>query len=196
MKQFLLKSVLLLCALTLGGANLWAADRVKWIKTDPKDLKTGDIVVIVDTTTKVAMSNDPAAGKSPSAKTVTLNDNKDQLDTSGGDIASNLQWELAITDGKYQFKKDADNVLFVISDDAGLRVGAGTGDGEVNTFGLVADQANNKADFLYAKMSDTEERYVGVYSMFTMINSWIIEKKAAAWQPLHFYVKKTYFTNL
>ena len=178
MKQKLfLKGILLLFALIVGGANVWADVEVKWVKVDPAALEAGDSIVIVDTTKCVAMANDPSAGSAPKATSVTLNTNKDQLDTSKGDIAKNLKWVVAIPEtGKYQFKKDDTNYLFAKdnSDKDSLQVGAGTGEGEVNTFQLVKDQANNQADFLYAHMSDSKDYYVGVYSMFSIINTWVV----------------------
>ena len=178
MKQKLfLKGILLLFALIVGGANVWADVEVKWVKVDPSTLEAGDSIVIVDTTKCVAMANDPSAGSAPKATSVTLNTNKDQLDTSNGDIAKNLKWVVAIPEtGKYQFKKDDTNYLFAKdnSDKDSLQVGAGTGEGEVNTFQLVKDQANNQADFLYAHMSDSKDYYVGVYSMFSIINTWVV----------------------
>lgn len=178
MKQKLfLKGILLLFALFVGGANMWAEVEVKWVKVDPTTLEVGDSVVIVDTTNCVAMANDPKEGSAPKATSVTLNNNKDQLDTSNGDIAKNLKWVVAIPEaGKYQFKKDDTNFLFAKdnSDKDSLQVGAGTGEGEVNTFQLVEDQANNKAQFLYAHMSDSKDYYVGMYSLYSIINSWVV----------------------
>lgn len=178
MKQKLnLKGLLLLFALIVGGANVWADEVVKWVKVDPTTLAVGDSVVIVDTTRCVAMANDPKEGSAPKATSVTLNTNKDQLDTSKGDIAKNLKWEVAIPEtGKYQFKKDDSNFLFAKnnSDKDSLLVGAGDGDGEVNTFKLVKDDANNQAEFLYAHMSDSKDYYVGVYSLYSIINSWTV----------------------
>jgi len=178
MKQKLnLKGLLLLFALIVGGANVWADEVVKWVKVDPTTLAAGDSVVIVDTTRCVAMANDPKEGSAPKATSVTLNTNKDQLDTSKGDIAKNLKWEVAIPEtGKYQFKKDDSNFLFVKdkSDKDSLLVGAGEGEGEVNVFQFAEDQANNKALFLAAEMSESKNYYVGVYSLYSIINSWTV----------------------
>ena len=162
----------------VGIASSWAETKeVKWVKVDPTTLAAGDSVVIVDTTRCVAMANDPKEGSAPKATSVTLNTNKDQLDTSNGDIAKNLKWVVDITqEGKYQFKKDDSNFLFakVNSEKDSLLVGAGSGDGEVNTFKLVKDDANNQAEFLYAHMSDSKDYYVGVYSLYSIINSWTV----------------------
>ena len=176
-QKLFLKGLLLLFALFVGGANMRADVEVKWVKVDPTTLEAGDSIVIVDTTKCVAMANDPKEGSAPKATSVTLNTNKDQLDTSKGDIAKNLKWVVAIPEaGKYQFKKDDTNFLFAKdnSDKDSLLVGAGTGDGEVNTFQLVKDQANNKADFLYAHMSDSKDYYVGLYSLYSFINNWVV----------------------
>ena len=180
MKQKLfLKGILLLFALIVGGVNMWADVEVKWVKVDPTTLQAGDSIVIVDTTQCVAMANDPKEGSAPKATSVTLNTNKDQLDTSKGDIAKNLKWVVAIPEtGKYQFKKDDTNYLFAKnnSDKDSLLVGAvnGESEDEVNTFQLVKDQANNKADFLYAHMSDSKDYYVGLYSLYSFINNWVV----------------------
>ena len=105
MKQKLfLKGILLLFALIVGGVNVWADGEVevKWVKVDPATLEAGDSIVIVDTTKCVAMANDPKEGSAPKATSVTLSTNKDQLDTSKGDIAKNLKWVVAIPEaGKY-----------------------------------------------------------------------------------------------
>ena len=104
-------------------------------------MRANDVVVIVDVTKAVAIANDPANDKAPSATAVTLNDSKDQIDTSGGDVAANLQWTLADAgDNKCYFKKDDSNYLFVKaspSKDDGLRVGA-PADGDVKAFGLTS----------------------------------------------------------
>lgn len=177
MKKASFKSMLILCIFMLGIASSWADVEVKWVKVNPTTLAAGDSVVIVDTTRCVAMANDPKEGSAPKATSVTLNTNKDQLDTSKGDIAKNLKWVVAKPEAeKYQFKKDDSNFLFakVNSEKDSLLVGAGDGDGEVNTFKLVKDDANNQAEFLYAHMSDSKDYYVGVYSLYSIINSWTV----------------------
>lgn len=177
MRKASFKSMLLLFVMTIGVASTWADVEVKWVKVDPADLAAGDSVVIVDTTSCKAMANDPKEGSAPSATAVTLNTNKDQLDTSKGDIARNLKWVVAIPkEGEYQFKKDDSNFLFAKnnSDKDSLLVGAGTGEGEVNTFQLVKDQANNQAEFLYAMMNDDKNCYVGMYSIYSIMFNWTV----------------------
>jgi len=175
-KKLLLKVMFLLCALTIGGEVHGQDVEVKWVKVAPADLVDGDVVAIVDTTASVAMANDPKEGKAPSAKSVTLNENKDQIDTSDGELAANLQWTVAIPEaGKFQFKKDDTNFLFAKTKNEetdSLLVGVPSDD-DVKVFQLVKDQANNQADFLYAHMSDKMDYYVGVYKMLFM-NSWVV----------------------
>lgn len=177
-----LKSAFLLtCALLVGVVmNARAEETTKWVKTDPAKLQTGDVVVIVDTTTLVAITNNPEEGKSPSATSVKLNDSKDKLDD---DIDDNLQWVLTIdnTDASHRYYKfgvpvtegsNVTNYLYATADDAGLRVGTDTN----NQFDLVKDEANNHADFLHITTnsgdSQSENRYVGVYSILKILKSW------------------------
>lgn len=162
-KQFVTKLILLLGTLFWSAGQV-SAEKVKWIKTLPKDIQTGDSVVIVDMTSATAMSNNPEADKSPSATSVTFNDGKDQL---SGDVADNLKWLVTIpADGQYQFGTGG-NFLYATDDDSGLRVGTDAN----NKFDLVKDDANNKADFLHIKTGDNN-RFVGVKSMLSIINNW------------------------
>lgn len=168
-KSNLLKSILLLFVLTMGVATVGADTKVKWVKTAPADLQAGDVVAIVDSTSSTAIANDPKEGKAPSGKSVTLNENKDQIDTSSSELAANLQWTVAIPEeGKFQFKKDDTNYLFAKpnnSETDSLLVGV-PGDGEVKDFQLVQDEANNQADFLFAKMSDEKGYYIGMVNRY------------------------------
>lgn len=176
MKTGLLKSMLLLFALMLSTGSAVADTTVKWVKVAPTELVDGDVVAIVDTTTCSAMANNPNEGKAPSATSVTLNTNKDQIDTSEKELADNLQWTVVIPEeGKLQFKKDDTNFLFARPNNAdtdSLLVGAADGEGDVNTFQLVKDQANNQADFLYAKMGDGKDYYVGVTTVVYILHMW------------------------
>ncbi len=72
-----MKPMLLAFAL-LAGAGSAKADSEVWIKALPADLKTGDKVVIVDVTTKMAMGNDPDEGKTPYPASIKLNDRNDR----------------------------------------------------------------------------------------------------------------------
>ena len=171
----LLKTMLLLCALIVG-ANSWATEKTKWIKTAPANLKADNVVVIVDVTKSVAIVNNPSSGKSPSATSVTLNDAKDQLSVDG-DLDTKFQWTLEedkagdplVSTGKCRFKV-GDNYLFVTTKDDGLRVGT-PAEGDVKAFGLTKDEAHDNAEFLGVVMSETENRYVGVKNQWGS-NSW------------------------
>jgi len=159
-----LKSLLLLCALIVGSGTSWAAD--KWVKTDPADLKTGDVVVIVDQTSARAMSNDNGTSSAPAATEVTLNDDKSEITSS---VAGNLQWVVTVTDGSYQFEEaGTEKYLYCTNTNNGVRVGTN----ENNAFTIKHDDAEN-ADFLY---NTATSRYLGVYNSqdwrcYTSINS-------------------------
>lgn len=169
MKTNLLKAILLLFALTLGIGSVGAETKTKYILTAPKDIKSGDIVVIVDTASLYAIQNDAEEGKAPSAGKITLNDNKDQLT---GDIAANLEWAPEADGDLCNFttgEGDSKKYLFVTDADDGLRVGT-PGDGDVKAFGLAKDEGHNQADFLSVTIG-SGYRYVGMRSMIIM-NSW------------------------
>lgn len=164
-KFFTKKTILLLLVMTVGILNTWA-ESVKWMKKSPSELAPGDVIVIVDITTGVAMSNDPAADKAPSATSVTLNDGKDQLT---GEIAANLQWTLEDATGSKCYFKVGDNYLYVTDADDGLRVGDPTD--KKYAFGLVKDENNNNADFLAVDMDGENSRIVGVKNKY-ISKSW------------------------
>lgn len=148
-KITILKSMLLLCALIVGVGTSWAAD--KWVKTAPADLETGDIVVIVDQTTAMAMSNNGGTSSAPKATAVTLNDDKSEITS---EVATTLQWEVTVNNGSYQFNvADKENYLYCTNTNNGVRVGTNS-----NNVFTVYD--NSGVDFLY---NTATERYVGVY---------------------------------
>ena len=101
MKYRLLRFSLMSIFAMLGGLwgnSAWAAD--KWAKVDASELKSGDVVVIVDQTTATALPNDKGTSSAPNAEPVTLNgDMSAILD----DVADNLQWEVTVSDAGYQF---------------------------------------------------------------------------------------------
>jgi len=153
----------------LAGARSAKAGNEVWIKTLPADLKTGDKVVLVDVTTKMAMGNDPDEGSAPYSASIKLNDRKDRITEEA--VGDTVQWTVTIQgsgdERQYKFKAGDGKFLNVINKDDGLRVGA---DG-VNAFNLVWDPANKRAPFLNAQVNDTL-RVMGLYSMFGMMNSW------------------------
>ena len=147
--------MLLLCALIAGVGSAGAAEKTKWIKTAPADLKDGDIVVIMDSTTTCTMRNDAETDAVPGATKVTLNDGKDQISVDEGkELEIELQWQVTVTDnGAFQFHKLVKNESDVLTMDAaylyatdaddGLRVGTGEG---ANTF-AIAIGGTNQSNF-------------------------------------------------
>ena len=170
MKQKLLKSILLLCALVVGNGSLRAADT--WVKTDPTALSSGDIVVIVDLTSGKAMSNDKGTSSAPSATAVTLNTDKDEITS---EVAATLQWTVTASGSgesrTYQFAKGTD-FLYVIKNNNGVRVGEGVR----NSFTIVKGGDNN-GYYLYNYDSEAlDARNVGCYNesdwrCYTSINA-------------------------
>lgn len=147
-----LKSLLLLCALIVGSGTAWAADT--WVKTDPADLKTGDVVVIVDQTSSRAMSNNNGTSSAPAATEVTLNDDKSEITST---VADNLQWEVTATDGSYKFGvADTEKYLYCTNSNNGVRVGT-----NANNAFTITQGGDDDADFL--KHTATG-RYLGVYN--------------------------------
>ena len=102
MKKTILKKVFfLLCMLLVGVASVSAEDYVKWKSVDigNETLSEGEVVVIVDLTTGMAMSNDNGSS-APNAVAVELNYDNDRL---LGEVPENVQWTLERTDGDWQF---------------------------------------------------------------------------------------------
>lgn len=201
MKTVSLKSMLLLCALITGVGSAGAqeqqneepATKTKYILTAPKDIKPTDVVVIADTAALVAIQNDAAEGKAPTAGKVKLNDNKDQLvvdDNSGSSGSSSynsttdfskLEWHVqadgdfcnfyvTTTEGEGDSQTTTTKYLFVTDADDGLRMGT-PAEADVKAFGLARDEGNNQADFLSVTIG-SGYRYVGVKSVIGIINSW------------------------
>ena len=167
MKYKLLRFSLLSILAMLGGLwgnGAWAAD--KWVKTDVSDLKTGDVVVIVDQTSSTAMSNDNGTSAAPSATEVTLSDDFSEI---SGDAADNLQWVVTVSNGSYKFNvADTENYLYCTNTNNGVRVGTN----ENNAF-TITQGGDNNADFL---MNTATSRYIGVYNnqdwrCYTSINA-------------------------
>ena len=134
----------------------WGADA--WVKTSPADLKTGDVVVIVDQTSSKAMSNDKGTSSAPSAVAVTLNDSKSEI---AGTVTSNIQWEVTVTtedsSNSYKFGVSGTiNCLYSTDTNNGLRVGTG----ENNTYTIITGGDNDG----YYLQSTTLTRFVGCYN--------------------------------
>lgn len=167
-----LKSLFLLCALIVGSGTAWAAD--KWVKTAPADLKTDDVVVIVDQTSVTAMSNDKGTSSAPAATAVTLNGDKSEIT---GSVGETLQWVVTVTDGSYQFGvAGTEKFLYCTNTNNGVRVG--TNDNNAFT---ITQGGDENADFL---TNTATNRYLGVYNSqdwrcYTGINANIKETVTA-----------------
>ena len=170
MKYRLLRFSLMSIFAMLGGLwgnSAWAAD--KWAKVDASELKSGDVVVIVDQTTATALPNDKGTSSAPNAEPVTLNgDMSAILD----DVADNLQWEVTVSDAGYQFGvAGTDSYLYCTNTNNGVRVGTN----ENNVFKWVADAENANSTEPYL-VNVATNRYVGVYNSqdwrcYTSINN-------------------------
>ena len=153
-KQLRYLLTLLLLAITSVG---WADG---WEKTAPADLKTDDIVVIVDETTNTAMSNDKGTSAAPSA-----------VAFDATNVGDNIKWEVTVDGDNYQFKvPGTSNYLYCTNNNNGLRVGT-------NTNNVFTIYENNGVNFL---LNSGQSRYVGVYNnqdwrSYTSINNNIKE---------------------
>lgn len=171
-KILLLKTMLLAFALMASLGSAKADGGEVWIKTLPADLKTGDKVVLVDVATKNAIGNDPDEDETTYPASIKLNDRKDRIDEEA--VGDSVKWTVTVLgsgdERQYKFEAGQGKFLNVINDDKGLFVGA---DG-VNAFSVTWDPAHKRAPFLYAIVNDTT-RIVGMYSMFSMMNSWRVK---------------------
>lgn len=156
MKQnFYFKFVFLsLLMMVMGLGNAFAEDT--WVKTDPADLVTGDVVAIVDLTSSRAMSNDKGTSAAPTAKSITISSDKTQITSTVDDI---IQWTVSISEGGYQFFATEKTWMYCIDNNNGLRVG--TNDGN-KLFSIKTVKINNEnRDYLY---NIAQSRYIGVYN--------------------------------
>lgn len=136
-----------------GGGNALAQ---KYVETPIANLQTGDIVVIVDKTSKYALPNE-ITNKAPIGTTVTLNSDQSQIEST---ISSSLKWEVEVTTNEsvtaYKFKiSDSENYLYVKNSNDGVRIG----DSKTSTDNsFIWDKGNNKLQ------SSTLTRWIGVYT--------------------------------
>ena len=181
MKQFYLKSLFLSLLMMVIGVNV-ASAADKWVKTDPADLTTGDVVVIVDLTTKMAMSNDKGASALPVATEVSLLGNQSEITSQ---VGANLQWEVTVDDGNYQFgvtSGETTDYLYCTNSNNGVRVGSG----DNNIFVIKQADANNEEDYLY---NSGTSRYLGCYNKqdwrcYTTVNNNIKETRTAFYKKV------------
>ena len=144
-------TLLLMMVVSVG----WCETVVKWVETAPENLKTGDVVVIVDQTSKKAMSNSQGTEKAPEAVGVTLSDDKSKIIS---EIATTLQWDVTADNGTYKFsvtKEGKTNYMYCIKDNNGIRVGE-----SIRNEFEIKTKSSNQANFLY---NTYMKRYLGVY---------------------------------
>ncbi len=182
MKYKLLRYSLLSLLVMLCGGLVHAADT--WVKTDPTALATGDVVVIVDQTSSLAMSNTGGTSSAPAAVAVTQSG--DQI--TG--VTDAMQWVVTVANDvsgapTYQFGvAGTENYLYCINSNNGVRVGTNAN----NTFIMKQADANNTNDYLF---NVANSRYLGVYTnnsewrCYSTVNSNIKETLVA------FYKKTT-----
>lgn len=94
-KKFVFQTILVLCALIVGAGSAWAQETyVKWKKVDFDALANDDVVVIVDLTTGLAMTNDNGTDKKPGTVAVDLNADKDRIIGSeeNNGLPANILW--------------------------------------------------------------------------------------------------------
>lgn len=127
-------------------------DENRWVKTELSDLLPTDQVVIVDITSKCAMSNDKGASAAPTAVPVTLDG-----DALTGTVAENCVWNVTKNkDNTYTFIPNAatDKWLYTTDTNNGVRVG--TNDDKF---------FEEHTDGSYKGLKNTAtNRYVGVYN--------------------------------
>ena len=157
-------SLFLICFWGIGIGNVSAQQTyVKWKMVDWLSVSAveGDIVVIVDRTTGMAMSNDKE-DKDPDAVALELNYDKDRI---LGDVPENVQWTFKGNPGSLQFANGENNLY---ANSKGLKVGDETNN-------CVFDYGSVDADsYLHIKIGDTDY-FAGVEkSMFS--NSWKLKE--------------------
>lgn len=105
----------------------------RWIKTDLTALTPTDQFVIVDLTSKTAMSNDKGTTDAPVATAITLSDDSTELT---GEIADNLKWNVTATNGAYTFYPNGSTStwLYVTGFSANNNLRVGTGDDKTFTY--------------------------------------------------------------
>ena len=164
MKKTLRFAMVALMAMFVGNT---VSAGTKWVKTDASELKTGDVVVIVDQTSSKAMPNDKGTSSAPNATAITLNGDKSEIAET---VAENLQWTVTANNGEYQFGV-GENYLYCTASNNGVRVGSN----ENNKFKWEADPENSNSTEPYL-INIATTRYIGVYNeqdwrCYTSINN-------------------------
>ena len=127
-------------------------DDYSWVKTAYSSLATGDIVVIVDATSKKAMSNNNGTSTAPSAISVDIATDGSTLSEAP---AETLQWTVTVSNGSYSFAVGS-NHLYCTNTNNGVRVGTNS-----NSAFTFENDSEEGTPFL--KNTETT-RYIGVYN--------------------------------
>ena len=154
--KHLFMRLLFLALLSFVAGN--AGAETKWVKTDPAKLSEGDVVVIVDLKTEVAMLNDGGSSSNPGVEKVKFNSGDEVLLTS--EVNTNLQWTVKRSDNVYQFYRLDDTWLYCTS--SGVRVGTNSNKN------FVIKKVNDN-DVLY---NTSKNLYIGVYVQGGSAKSW------------------------
>lgn len=136
---------------------------VKWklVDDDKVTLTDGDVVVIADVATGLAMSNDKDT-KDPDAVAVELNYDKDRLI---GEVPEKVQWTYTAASGGFQFAAGEDKFLY--ADSKGLKVGSGSD----KVFDMYT---SNGIDYLHIAIGEKDYLAGVEESMFS--NSWKLKE--------------------
>lgn len=154
--KHLFMRLLFLSLVMFEAGNVGA--ETKWVKTDPADLADGDVVVIVDLKTEVAMLNDGGTSTNPAVEKVKFNSGDEVLLAS--EVKTNLQWTVKCSDKVYQFYRSDDTWLYCTS--SGVRVGTNSNKN------FVIKKVNDN-DVLY---NTSKNLYIGVYVQGGSAKSW------------------------
>ena len=147
-------TLLLMMVVSVG----WCETGVKWVETAPENLKTGDVVVIVDKYTSRVMRNNGGSSSAPKTYKIKLNENKSEIKE---DVIASYQWVVTVSDGFYQFRvPDTETYLYCTT--SSVLVGTNSN----NIFSISKDTGNNKANFLY---NIGQKEYIGLDSE----NKWV-----------------------
>jgi len=145
MKKTTLFSLLTLLFLFIGS-NVWADET--WVKTDPSNLQSDDVVVIVELMNSYALPSNNGTASAPAGIAVTLNDDKTEL---LDEPDQNLLWVVTVEGSNYQFAVEGTgNYLYCTNTNNGVRVGAS----ENKVFTI------SEEGYL---VNTATSRYVGVY---------------------------------
>ncbi|MCR5153085.1 MAG: hypothetical protein K6A98_08055, partial [Prevotella sp.] len=136
---------------TFKATSIEPAGDEEWVLTEPADLLSGDIVVIADTATLIALPNTWEGNKGPAGVAITLNEDRTKITSA---VESTTPWTYVEDDGTVKFAKNETDSLYCISDNNGIRVGEGEGTA------FVIEANENGSNYLKNVL---RTRYIGVY---------------------------------